>query len=106
MYPCTEGTCTVPLFAEQPQYLLQKCKAKSLQITDWIPNELLDYPDYQWAFLQSKADATQQTFYAAVAALCLDNPLTTPSDFYAWTNLLLEVVPACELTPKYIGQVF
>eukprot|EP00457_Paulinella_chromatophora_P006994 gb/GEZN01007014.1/.p1 GENE.gb/GEZN01007014.1/~~gb/GEZN01007014.1/.p1 ORF type:complete len:438 (+),score=56.36 gb/GEZN01007014.1/:55-1368(+) len=85
------GGCNSVLMDVYPGFVQQKCLAESLRLEDLVPMGLLQDPKVVWSFLQSKYDAVQITYYAAVAALCLEaKAKITPEWFYAWVNQILE----------------
>jgi len=85
------GVCSSALVAYFPAYLHRKCQEKYLEVYDITPTALVAFPKVPFAFLQSKFDATQMSFDAGVAASCLDDPILSPSDFFAWSNELFEM---------------
>eukprot|EP00808_Paulinella_micropora_P003124 g14519.t1 len=85
------GACTSVLLEAYPDFLAQKCRAESVDLYDLVPIGLLKDPRVIWTFLQSKYDATQISYYAATAALCLEAEAPIKPDwFYAWSSMILQ----------------
>jgi hypothetical protein len=56
---CTAGTLS--------NNLQKKCDNQELSLTDMTLEVMTTYPSIPFAFIQSKTDATQRSFYFAIA---------------------------------------
>eukprot|EP00008_Paramoeba_atlantica_P010701 CAMPEP_0201478722 /NCGR_PEP_ID=MMETSP0151_2-20130828/3497_1 /ASSEMBLY_ACC=CAM_ASM_000257 /TAXON_ID=200890 /ORGANISM="Paramoeba atlantica, Strain 621/1 / CCAP 1560/9" /LENGTH=422 /DNA_ID=CAMNT_0047859893 /DNA_START=34 /DNA_END=1302 /DNA_ORIENTATION=- len=69
-----------------PPYLYQDCLNQTLTLQDVTAYWLSQNPNIPFAFLQSKADATQISFYIALAISIGDDPILTDGEFYSRAN--------------------
>jgi len=74
-----------------PQYLIQECLNQTLTLQTVTEYWLSQFPDYPFAFIQSKADAIQISFYIALAISIGDDPILTDGEFYNRANEIMEV---------------
>jgi hypothetical protein len=87
---CVQGFCTG--FKDKlTASTYQKCLDKVLTIQDVDKDYLSAHQTVPFAFIQSKTDIVQQSFYVAIAG-SMDLPAAiTPTEFYADTNAIFEV---------------
>lgn len=79
------GMCTASFL---PPQLLSSCLAKTLTLQDVMDVFMGDMKTVPYAFIQSKVDIVQQSFYVAVGATMGGNATITPAIFYDDVNLI------------------
>lgn len=80
------GLCDLPIIAP----LRSKCLDRTFDFTELVDMTIQKYPNVAFASLQSKADEIQILFYRAVAAAYFVSPYITESQFYYWSNVIME----------------
>jgi hypothetical protein len=70
-----------------PASLVNQCNAGQLEIRDVMQDHIGKYPQFPFAYVQSKIDAVQQSFYIALGITTLNtSAVITPSKFYNGVN--------------------
>jgi hypothetical protein len=82
--------------------LLESCNAQTLTIQDVFDEAIASNPDVSFANLNSKADTTQMSFYAAVAASFENNPEITPAEYENDVNVIFE---RYNKNPNYVSYL-
>jgi hypothetical protein len=78
------GVCETGLV---PAALQSSCESGNLDISDVVNTMIAKYPQYPFAFIQSKIDAVQQSFYVAMGLTSKNaSAIITPAKFYQGVN--------------------
>ena len=79
------GACSTPLIASD---LKSSCNAQSLTMRSIAEENIKKVPNIPYAYIQSKVDEVQMSFYVSVGITTNTSAVLTPSSFYAKTNEL------------------
>eukprot|EP00606_Chrysophyceae_sp_TOSAG23-5_P000391 GSChrysophyteH2.ASY1.ANO1.1273.1 assembled CDS len=78
------GVCETDLV---PTAMQADCDAGELSISNVVQSHITKFPQYPFAFIQSKIDAVQQSFYVMVGLTSRNaSAVITPSRFYSGVN--------------------
>jgi hypothetical protein len=92
------GMCGVGVLEDD---LLEMCEAEILTIQDVFEDAIVTNPNIAFSNLNSKADATQMSFYSAVAASFETTPLVlTPAEYEDAVNVIFE---RYNISPNYVS---
>jgi len=77
------GMCELELI---PPSLRARCRDGNITLQDYMEATLIAYPSIPFAFLNSKDDMTQRTYYSAIAATFGDQVWLSGSEYYQELN--------------------
>lgn len=86
------GFCSASFLTPE---LSAACNAETMLISDAMTYMMSDIPSVPYAYIQSKVDECQMSFYISVGATTGADVLLTPSEFYAGVNNIFEVRQLC-----------
>lgn len=67
--------------------LIASCEAETITMQEWLLETMAEHSEVPFSFIQSKYDATQTAFYAAIATTFLKLPIYLSSaEFYSKSN--------------------
>jgi hypothetical protein len=80
------GTCSTEMYNWMTPANQAKCKAQTLTLQDMDDAMMSEFPSVPYAFIESKTDVVQQSFYVAVGASSNASAVITPAQFYNNVN--------------------
>jgi len=92
------GLCSTPLAGP----FTDKCKEGTFDFPELVDYSMKQHPNVAFSHLNAKADEVQVYFFKAIALAYSKNPLLSSSQYYFWSNLIMEYY---NRNPNYVTYV-